>query len=580
MRLSQNLSNASCHWGLAVLAGAIGFAAGIVGFVLFGPDWVGQALTDAPAAVAGVVMGAILALAAMAIAAMFVIIRVRAHYRLVRSALNSMTQGLCTFDSSARLLLCNERYIEMYHLRHEHAQRGTPLRDLLVHRASAGTFSGDPDRYVAECLKRLAEGRTETKTIEIKDGRVIALVSRPMAGGGWLATHTDVTEQLLAEKERDALRQREERRRVIDAAISSFRARVESVLETVGQSATAMKAAAKTLLGDVRPYAAACRGRGARLQRGLGQRRNCGNRRGGAFEFDQGDQPSAHAGERGRAQRRRRRQHDERRHSGTRAGGAEDRRRGQAHPGHRRSDQSVGAQRHHRGGARRRGRARLCRGRLGGQIARRADREGHRGDHARDCIGAELHRQCRDGDPRHHAADAGHQPIHHGGRRLRRAAGSGHRRNFAQRRQRRRRRQGRRRGARRSRRRRDADAQLGGNDAGRLRTGRRGDRESCAAKSKIFWAPSRRSALRDAAWPQSPPPSSTPPLRRSAFTAAAASIPSKTYRRHARPAGLRGSPIPPATGRGACRRRQRFFRSRSGSRRSKRARCRVDRARG
>ena len=231
-----------------MLAGAIGFAAGIVGFVLFGPDWVVQALTDAPAPVAGVIMGAIFALAAMAIAAMFVIIRARAHYRSVRSALNNMTQGLCMFDSTARLVLCNERYIEMYHLRHEHARRGTPLRDLLVHRASAGTFSGDPDRYVAECLKQVAEGRTETKTIEIKDGRVIALVGRPMAGGGWVATHTDVTEQLLAEKERDALRQREERRRVIDAAISSFRARVESVLKAVGQSATAMKAAAKTLL--------------------------------------------------------------------------------------------------------------------------------------------------------------------------------------------------------------------------------------------------------------------------------------------------------------------------------------------
>ncbi len=74
------------------------------------------------------------------------------------------------------------------------------------------------------------------------------LVSRPMPGGGWVATHNDVTEQLSAETERDPLRQREERRRVVDAAIVSFRARVESVLKTVSQSATAMKAAAKTLL--------------------------------------------------------------------------------------------------------------------------------------------------------------------------------------------------------------------------------------------------------------------------------------------------------------------------------------------
>ncbi len=207
-----------------------------------------KSVISAPATIAAAMMGAVFACAAMVVAALFVIVRVRAQYRLLRSALNHMTQGLCMFDSSARLVLCNERYTEMYHLEFEQARRGTPLRDLLVRRSAAGTFSGDPDAYVAECLRQVAEGRTETKTIEIKDGRVITLVGRPIASGGWLATHTDVTEQLLAEKERDTLRQREERRRVIDSAISSFRERVESVLASVGQSATAMKAAAQTLL--------------------------------------------------------------------------------------------------------------------------------------------------------------------------------------------------------------------------------------------------------------------------------------------------------------------------------------------
>ena len=115
-------------------------------------------------------------------------------------------------------------------------------------RSPPAHFAGDPDRYVAERVREAAEGRTETKTFEIKDGRIISLVSRPMRGGGWVATHTDVTEQLVAEKERDTLRQREERRAAIDADIASFRARVENVLETVSQSATAMKAAAKSLL--------------------------------------------------------------------------------------------------------------------------------------------------------------------------------------------------------------------------------------------------------------------------------------------------------------------------------------------
>ncbi len=245
---SRTLAKASRNWKLIVMTGAAGFAVGLMVYFFSGPDWIIAALTQPPAPVAGIVMAAPFGLGAAALAGFFVSGRRRGQARLLRAALNNMTQGLCMFDGGARLVLCNERYIEMYHLRPEHARAGTPLRELLLHRLSAGNFSGDVDHYVADCLKRVAERRTETKTNELKDGRIIAVVSRPMCGGGWVATHTDVTDQLLAEKERDSLRQRDERRRSTDTAISSFRARVESVLKTVSQSAAAMKTAAKTLL--------------------------------------------------------------------------------------------------------------------------------------------------------------------------------------------------------------------------------------------------------------------------------------------------------------------------------------------
>jgi PAS domain-containing protein len=35
------------------------------------------------------------------------------------------------------------------------------------------------------------------------DGRVIALVNQPMEGGGWVATHEDITERRQAERDRD-----------------------------------------------------------------------------------------------------------------------------------------------------------------------------------------------------------------------------------------------------------------------------------------------------------------------------------------------------------------------------------------
>jgi methyl-accepting chemotaxis protein len=243
-----SLAKASRNWKLIVMTGVGGFAVGVAMYLLFGPGWAVAALTGSSAPIAAATMALPFGLGAAAVAGFFVNDRRRGQARMLRAALNNMTQGLCMFDGAARLMMCNERYIEMYRLRPDHARTGTPLHDLLMHRLAAGNFSGDVDGYVANCLKQVAEGRTETKTAELKDGRVIAVVSRPMRSGGWVATHTDVTDRLLAEKERDSLRQRDERRRSIDAAISSFRARVESVLKTVSESATAMKSAAKTLL--------------------------------------------------------------------------------------------------------------------------------------------------------------------------------------------------------------------------------------------------------------------------------------------------------------------------------------------
>jgi methyl-accepting chemotaxis protein len=246
--MNYNASKMSRTWVSVVLAGVGAFIAGVAVYCLVGAGWIVQALTFESAAVSGAVTATPFALAAMAVAGIVVNVRLRAKYRLVRQALNNMTQGLCMFDSAARLVLCNDRYLEIYRLQPEDGHRGVPLRELLVRRAAVGTFTGDPDRYVAEYTRQVTAGPILSKTIDIKDGRVISLVGQPMAHGGWVATHTDVTNQLQAERERDSLRQREERRKAIDAAISAFRMRVENVLKTVGQSAASMKSAANLLL--------------------------------------------------------------------------------------------------------------------------------------------------------------------------------------------------------------------------------------------------------------------------------------------------------------------------------------------
>src|ERR1700677_1386289 len=204
-------------------------------------------LSDVPATGA-VLLPIVLALAALSVAALAALVRERRRNTLLNAALGNLVQGVSMYDGRARLVLCNKRYIEMSMLAAENFHQGMPLREILVRRAKIGAFAGDADEYVAAALRQAASGRTEEKTFELEDGRTVSVITRPLSDGGWVSTHTDVTQQRAAEKERDALRQREQRRDAIEAAITAFRARVESMLLTVGHSALEMKSAAKSLL--------------------------------------------------------------------------------------------------------------------------------------------------------------------------------------------------------------------------------------------------------------------------------------------------------------------------------------------
>jgi len=247
MVFGHTLAKTFRQWALVILAGAIGLALAISGLAWIGLDGIFRTLNAIPVA-GGAVLSGLLALAALGIGALVALAIERRRNLLARVALNNMTQGLCMFDDAARLVLCNSPYIEMHLLRREQLRAGMSLREMLDIRLEKGTFAGDPDRYARECLRQAADGRTEKRTIKFRDGRTIALVMQPLPNGGWVTTHTDVTEQFVAEEERDSLRQREERRLAVDAEVASFRGRVEKVIGTVAQSAAAMKAAAQNLL--------------------------------------------------------------------------------------------------------------------------------------------------------------------------------------------------------------------------------------------------------------------------------------------------------------------------------------------
>jgi diguanylate cyclase (GGDEF)-like protein len=128
----------------------------------------------------------------------------RFHEQSIRldTALNNMGHGLSMFDSRQRLVVANRRYVELYRLPPEQVKRGSTLRRLTELRAEAGTCPGDPGEHSDRVLTDLTEdGFRLTIAREIPDGRTISVTSAPMANGGWVATHEDITERKRAQNE-------------------------------------------------------------------------------------------------------------------------------------------------------------------------------------------------------------------------------------------------------------------------------------------------------------------------------------------------------------------------------------------
>lgn len=113
-------------------------------------------------------------------------------------AVNNMTQGLLLFDAERRLVVCNQRYIEMYGLSAEFVRPGSSFHDIIAHRQATGSFTGDVDAYAELVLKNIHV--RNSMVVDTTDGRSIHVLNEPLADGGWVATHEDITERRRIEE--------------------------------------------------------------------------------------------------------------------------------------------------------------------------------------------------------------------------------------------------------------------------------------------------------------------------------------------------------------------------------------------
>jgi len=167
---------------------------------------------------------------------------------MLSMVLNNMTQGVVMFDAAERLVVCNQRYIDMYRLSPGVVKAGAKLIEVIENRKLTGSLKIDPEKYRADILAAVSRGQATSNIVETPDGRAVLVVNRLIKDGQfWIGTHDDITERIQAERTNAALSEQERRRVEIEAEIRAFREAAAAVLGTVSESTGALKSIAVAL---------------------------------------------------------------------------------------------------------------------------------------------------------------------------------------------------------------------------------------------------------------------------------------------------------------------------------------------
>lgn len=126
-------------------------------------------------------------------------IELQAAHLHLDTALNNMSQGLCMYDAQERLLLWNERVLELYAVPPHLIRAGLTLREVLGI-SRRGLDGAELEQAYQQFRSEILGHGTYQYRRTLPDGRSISVSQRAMSDGGWVETHEDVTEQIKAEK--------------------------------------------------------------------------------------------------------------------------------------------------------------------------------------------------------------------------------------------------------------------------------------------------------------------------------------------------------------------------------------------
>lgn len=145
-------------------------------------------------------------------------------------ALRNLPQGLSMFDGSDRLIAFNQQWLELYGLVPEEIRIGMDFREVFAKQ----TAVLDVEAYLVDLKNRLAKSEHTSNTVQFPDGRVVYVSYGRREGGGWVATHEDITERKASEDRIERLAHYDSLTGLANRNL--FKERIDEALATSGAS--------------------------------------------------------------------------------------------------------------------------------------------------------------------------------------------------------------------------------------------------------------------------------------------------------------------------------------------------------
>jgi PAS domain S-box-containing protein len=110
------------------------------------------------------------------------------------------SRGVCMYDADERLILHNERYLQLLGFADDHVRPGMSYRDILALAIDLGLHPDMAPEKLGAIQAALFRSEPTTQQVGLSDGRTIQMTVRPAGHDGWVVECEDVTAHVLYER--------------------------------------------------------------------------------------------------------------------------------------------------------------------------------------------------------------------------------------------------------------------------------------------------------------------------------------------------------------------------------------------